>query len=56
MRSESVLPSAGSTLSSPSLFSSAFTCPGCGESSRMRLPMRTASGIESFYEAFVGRM
>ena len=38
------VPSVGDTLSTST--TSAFTRPGCGDSSRMRLPMRIASAIE----------
>ena len=38
------------------LFSSALTCPGCGDSSRMRLPILIASGIECVTNSTVNRV
>ena len=38
------------------LFSSAFTWPGCGDSSRMRLPILIASGIECVTNSTVNRV
>ena len=48
--------SPGSTGSLPSLLSSPLTWPGCGESSRMRLPISTASGIEWVTNSTVKRV
>ncbi len=38
------------------LLSSAFTCPGCGDRSRMRLPILIASGIECVTNSTVKRV
>ena len=42
--------------SAPAQLSSAFVRPGCGVSSRMRLPMRIASGIECVTNTTVNRV
>ena len=46
----------GIAASRGTLFNSAFTCPGCGESSRIRLPMRIASGMECVTKSTVKRV
>ena len=38
------------------LFNSAFTCPGCGESSRMRVPTLIASSMECVTNITVKRV